>query len=220
MNKQTRFVAYYRVSTNGQGRSGLGLEAQEACIRQFTAGAVIVGQFTEVESGKRDDRPQLRAAIESAKTHKAVLIIAKLDRLSRNVRFIFELRDSGVDFVCCDMPEANTLTVGIFATIAQHERELISQRTKAALAAKRARGEKLGNPQHFTQEGRAKGHVSQSAAARENAATRQAAAFARMCRKQSMSLSAIARELNQAGFRTRYGKQFQAKTVQRLLALS
>jgi hypothetical protein len=104
----------------------------------------------EIESGKKNHRPQLLAAIAEARQAGATLLIAKLDRLSRNAGFIFALRDSGVDFVCCDMPDANTLTVGLFAVIAQHERETISKRTKDALAAKKARGTQLGSPQNFT----------------------------------------------------------------------
>lgn len=133
----TKYVAYYRVSTKAQGSSGLGLEAQRASVAGFVKGsdrrAVIVAEFTEVESGKKDKRMELMAAIERAKREGAVLVIAKLDRLSRNASFIFTLRDSRVNFLCVDMPDANTLTIGIFATLAQHERELISQRTKAAL---------------------------------------------------------------------------------------
>ncbi|GAB3244119.1 hypothetical protein GCM10027346_41510 [Hymenobacter seoulensis] len=135
------FVSYYRVSTLKQGQSGLGLEAQQAAVKAFVLDpSRIVGEFVEVESGKRNQRPQLQAAIEAARQQGATLLIAKLDRLSRNAGFIFALRDSGVDFVCCDMPDANTLTVGLFAVIAQHERETISKRTRDALTAKKARG--------------------------------------------------------------------------------
>ena len=140
-----KYVAYYRVSTRGQGESGLGLEAQKAAVAGFVKG-VIVAEYTEIESGKNNQRVELGAAIERAKQEKAVLVIAKLDRLSRNASFIFTLRDSGVNFQCVDMPDANTLTIGIFATLAQHERELISSRTKAALQAKIAQGCPAGYP--------------------------------------------------------------------------
>src|SRR5882724_437094 len=143
-----RFVAYYRVSTEKQGASGLGLEAQrEAVARHVTvAGGVIAAEFQEVESGKRNDRPEIAGALAACRAQRATLIIAKLDRLARNVAFISNLMDSGVDFLAADMPLANRLTVHILAAVAEHEREMISARTKAALAAAKARGVKLGNP--------------------------------------------------------------------------
>jgi DNA invertase Pin-like site-specific DNA recombinase len=150
----TQYVAYYRVSTKMQGQSGLGLQAQKAMVTQFVKNDPILEEFTEVESGKKDNRTQLLLAIAWAKQKGARLIIAKLDRLSRNASFIFMLRDSGVDFVCADMPDANTLTVGIFAVLAQHERELISARTKAALAAKKRAGAKLGKPENLGDQAR------------------------------------------------------------------
>jgi len=130
-----KYVAYYRVSTKKQGESGLGLEAQRTAVQRFTNNCTncIVAEFTDIESGKNDDRTQLKQAIEAAKKHEAQLLIAKLDRLSRNAAFIFTLRDSQVDFICADMPNANRVTIGIMAVLAQDERERISQRTKAAL---------------------------------------------------------------------------------------
>ena len=144
--KAPKFVAYLRVSTDKQGRSGLGLDAQRQAIADFLAGGKLVAEFVEVESGKRDERPQLAAALHRAKVTGAKLLIAKLDRLSRNMAFIARLQESGAQFVCADMPEANELTVHLLAAIAQHERKLISERTKAALAAAKRRGTKLGNP--------------------------------------------------------------------------
>ena len=142
-----RFVAYYRVSTARQGRSGLGLEAQKAAVLAFINGnAELVAEFTEVESGKHAEREELRKAIAACKKHKAKLVIAKLDRLSRNLAFIATLMESGVEFVAVDMPEANKLTVHILAAMAEHEREQISKRTKDALAAAKRRGKRLGNP--------------------------------------------------------------------------
>ncbi|WP_229370339.1 recombinase family protein [Fibrivirga algicola] len=123
-----RYVAYYRVSTKQQGDSGLGLAAQQTAVASFVRGP-IVAEFTVVELGKNNGRVQLAQAIERAKREGAVLVIAKLDRLSRNASFILTLRDSGVNFQCVDLTDANTLTIGIFATLAQHERELISSRT-------------------------------------------------------------------------------------------
>jgi DNA invertase Pin-like site-specific DNA recombinase len=144
-----RFVAYYRVSTARQGRSGLGLEAQRTAVRQFLDGGKwkLVGEFTEVESGKKDDRPQLAKALHMAKVTGARLVIAKLDRLSRHAAFLFNLRDAGVKWVAVDMPDANETVVGIMAVLAQDERERISARIKAALAETKKRGTKLGNPQ-------------------------------------------------------------------------
>jgi len=143
-----RFVAYYRVSTDRQGRSGLGLEAQQKAVRDFLNGGPweLVGEFVEVESGKRADRPELALALEACRKQKAKLVIAKLDRLSRNLAFIATLMESGVEFVAVDNPHANKLTVHILAAVAEHEREAISERTRAALAAAKARGKRLGTP--------------------------------------------------------------------------
>lgn len=155
-------VAYYRVSTRGQVESGLGLDAQRAAVQRYAArtGARVLAVYEEQEdatlsararrasmSGSRDDRPGLRAALDHARAANAVLVIAALDRLSRNAAFLLALRDSGVDLVCCDMPDANRLTIGVLAVMAEHERDAISRRTKAALASLKARGAKLGNPQ-------------------------------------------------------------------------
>jgi DNA invertase Pin-like site-specific DNA recombinase len=143
-----RFVAYYRVSTDRQGQSGLGLEAQRNTVVDYLKGGAwdLVSEFTEVESGKKSDRPKLSMAIEACRKHRARLLIAKLDRLSRNLAFIAALMESGVEFVAADMPFANKLTIHILAAVAEHEREAISERTKAALAAAKARGTRLGNP--------------------------------------------------------------------------
>lgn len=137
-----QYIAYYRVSTERQGQSGLGLEAQQAAVKQYADG--IIHSFTEIESGKVDDRPQLQAAIAMCKATSSALLIAKIDRLSRQAAFLLTLRDSGVQIVAADMPHAGTLEFGIRAVVAQHEREEISRRTKAALQAAKARGIKLG----------------------------------------------------------------------------
>jgi len=143
-----RFVAYYRVSTDKQGRSGLGLEAQRAAVAVHIAGALgaVAAEFVEVESGRRKDRPQLAAALAAARVHRAILVIAKLDRLARNVHFVSGLMESGVEFVAADLPTVNRLTVHILAAVAEEEARMISARTKAALAAAKARGVRLGNP--------------------------------------------------------------------------
>ena len=140
----TKFVAYFRVSTERQGQSGLGLEAQQAAVKQYADS--IIHSFTEIESGKHDDRPQLQAAIAMCKRSGAALLIAKIDRLSRQAAFLLTLRDSGVQIIAADMPHAGTLEFGIRAVVAQHEREEIARRTKAALQAAKARGVKLGCP--------------------------------------------------------------------------
>ena len=143
-----KFVAYQRVSTDKQGRSGLGREAQEAAVAGYAQarGGDIVDRFVEVESGKRNDRPELGKALALCRKQKATLIIAKLDRLARNVAFIANLMESGVDFIAVDMPSATRLTIHILAAVAEHEREMISARTKAALQARKARGGRLGAP--------------------------------------------------------------------------
>ena len=210
------YVPYYRVSTGGQGKSGLGLSAQREIVHRFLkAGDQLLTEFVEVESGKRADRPQLTAAIALAKQQGARLLIAKLDRLSRNVSFIFSLRNAEVDFVACDIPDANTLTVGIMAVLAQHERELIGERTRAALRAKKAQGFTLGTP-NLTPAISEQGRQVHQANARTHPANVQAAELIRLYRNEGLTYQAIADRLNQMGFRTRRGKPFLAMSVQRL----
>lgn len=212
-----RYVSYLRVSTQVQGNSGLGLEAQRAAVVNFVKGGdSIIAEYVEIESGKNDNREELGAAIAHAKRNGAVLLIAKLDRLSRNVAFIFTLRDTKVEFVCADMPDANTLTVGIFAVMAQHEREVISKRTKDALAAKRRRGETLGNMANMTKEGQALGPVALKAKAATDKANLQARQLIELLVPQDLTLAAIAKKLNETGYRTRRGCLFTPTTVKRL----
>src|ERR1700750_2536505 len=141
-----KFVAYFRVSTQKQGASGLGIEAQQEAVRTYLNGGrwKLVGEFKEVESGKRNDRPALAEALAMCRIHGATLIIAKLDRLARNVAFISNLMESGVEFTAVDFPQANRLTIHILAAVAEHEAAMISARTKAALGAAKARGVVLG----------------------------------------------------------------------------
>jgi DNA invertase Pin-like site-specific DNA recombinase len=213
-----QYVAYYRVSTTKQGTSGLGLEAQQYAVSQYVRlPAQVLAHYIEVESGKKNQRPQLLAAITYARQAGATLLIAKLDRLSRNAGFIFALRDSGVDFVCCDMPDANTLTVGIFAVLAQHERELISKRTREALAALKARGAQLGVPANLTADAIRHGQAVRQQNARDNKENRQATRLAVLLRQQGQTLQQIAEELKKGEYQTRRGKQFDASAVRRLL---
>ena len=143
-----KFIAYYRVSTDHQGMNGNGMAAQRKAVEDYLNGGCwkLVGEFTEVESGKRSDRPELEKALKACRKHKAKLVIAKLDRLSRNVHFISGLMERKVDFVACDMPSANAFMINVYAAVAQEERRMISDRTKAGLAAAKARGVKLGGP--------------------------------------------------------------------------
>jgi DNA invertase Pin-like site-specific DNA recombinase len=212
------FVAYFRVSTQQQGRSGLGLDAQRTAVNAFLGDrGTIVAHFTDVESGKKADRPQLQAAIACAKHQQAILLIAKLDRLTRNVAFIFALRDSGVEFVCADMPEANTLTIGVMATVAQYERELIGERTKKALAEKKRQGNTLGKPENLTPAAIAKSQQVRQLNARQHQNNRRAGVLAQSLRQAGNSWTQIAATLNEHGFLTRRGKAFQAVQVQRVI---
>lgn len=212
-----KFVAYYRVSTKQQGRSGLGLDAQRASVQSYAKDGTLLSEYTEVESGKRNDRPELAQAIAHARREGATLIIAKLDRLARSVGFIFALRDAGVRFIACDMPEANTLTIGLLATLAQHERELISERTKAALAAKKERGFVLGSPQNLTPEATSRAANARRRRALENPANRRATELALLHRDRGLSYEAIAEKLNANGHTARRGGKFYGRTVERLL---
>lgn len=211
-----KYVAYYRVSTTRQGQSGLGLDAQRATVTEFVWDGHLVAEFEEVESGKKNNRVKLLEAIEEAKRHGAKLLIAKLDRLSRNASFIFALRDSGVDFICCDLPDANTLTIGLFAIIAQHERETTSQRTKAALAAKKARGFKLGSPAPMRADVIRMGQQIHRQNARENERNIQATDVILDKRALGWTYQRIAEHLNNKKYKTRRGYHFNAAGVLRL----
>lgn len=170
-----RFVAYLRVSTDAQGRSGLGLEAQRGAVAAHagTAGGTIAAEFVEVESGRRTDRSELAAALDACRALRATLVIARLDRLARNVAFVSGLMESGVEFVAADMPAVNRLTVHILAAVAEEEARMTSTRTKAALAAAKARGVRLGNPRLLA--GDLTLSACANAAQRENARRRAAA---------------------------------------------
>ncbi len=208
-----QFVAYYRVSTQKQGSSGLGLHAQRSTVKHFITGNPLLAEFTEIESGKNDRRIELQKAIDFAKANNATLVIAKLDRLSRNASFIFQLRDSNVDFTCCDIPDANTMTIGIFALLAQQEREMISERTKKALKAKKAQGYKLGKPENFTDAMRTKGRTAHHDKAIEDEHNKRAYAMITALRQQHYTYRQIASKLNDAGFKSSRGNSFHAHSI-------
>lgn len=210
------YVAYYRVSTQKQGNSGLGLQAQQDTVKRFVGIGTLLVEFTEIESGKNDKRSELQKAIAFAKANNATLVIAKLDRLSRNASFIFQLRDSNVDFICCDIPDANTMTIGIFALLAQQEREMISERTKKALQAKKEKGFILGKPENFTDEMRAKGRKAYHQKAIENENNRRAFSMIQLLRNQKATYRSIADKLNSSGFTTSTGKRFYANSVKQI----
>jgi DNA invertase Pin-like site-specific DNA recombinase len=209
-NNKSHYVAYYRVSTAQQGKSGLGLAAQETDVLKYTNGHIHTS-FTDIESGKNDKRPELSKAIEYCKTHDYTLVVAKLDRLSRNVVFISQLMESKIRFVCCDMPEANEFTIHIFAALAQQERKMISKRTKDALQAAKARGVKLGNPQAD------KAFMDRIRSNRKPKEKDRTIMFIiNKLREEGKSYDNIAAELNAQEFTTFHGKPFRGTTVLRL----
>jgi DNA invertase Pin-like site-specific DNA recombinase len=208
-------IAYYRVSTDRQGRSGLGLDAQRHAVALYLAGrGELVAEFTEVETGKKSDRPQLAAALAECRRLKATLLIAKLDRLARNVYFVSGLMESGVDFVAVDMPEANRLTIHILAAVAEYEADRVSVRTKEALAIAKGRGTRLGNPTPAPslERGRA------TRAAKLEAHRQSIAPLVKHLRDEGRSLRAIAAELNARGIPTaRRGNKWHPETVANVL---
>ena len=212
------YIAYYRVSTSKQS---LGLDAQRTSVVNYLNSvddSCIVAEYSEKESGKNDTRVELANAINHCKRIGATLIIAKLDRLSRNVSFIFQLKDSGIDFVACDLPQFNTLTLAIFCGLAQHERELASQRTRLVLAELKAKGIVLGRPNaSFSDEDRAKAVESNRRKTLNNPNNVKASAMIRLLLTQTNNLTIIAQRLNDGGFQTANGKEFRPSTVSRLI---
>ena len=206
-----KFVAYYRVSTDRQGRSGLGLEAQRKAVTDHLNGGnwTLLAEFTEIETGKRNDRPQLEAAIALCRRRKARLLIAKLDRLSRNLAFIAALMESGVEFIAADNPHANKLTIHILAAVAQNEREMIADRTKVALAAAKARGVRLGRY-----------GAEKLAPANKQQALERARDLAPMLADmigEQRSARQMAEQLNRSGISSARGGKWHAGTVLRAL---
>jgi len=217
----TKYVAYYRVSTAKQGKSGLGIEAQKNTTTGYLASVngELVESYKDIESGSKNNRPELQRALRKCRLTGATLLIAKLDRLSRNALFLMELRDSSIKFVCCDMPEANNFTVGILACMAEYERELISERTKAGLKAAKARGVILGNPNlHLirnTDTTAATAALTAKAQAR-NTELRQV--INEMKSEGKLTLRQLATKLNEAGYTTARGSKFHPTSISRVLA--
>lgn len=218
-----KYISYLRVSTRKQGRSGLGLEAQRKAVDDYLNGGSwqLVEEYVEVETGKRDDRPQLARALAACRVHGATLVVAKMDRLARNAAFLLSLKDAGVDFVAADMPEANRLTVGIMAVVAEAEAQAISERTKAALAAAKARGVQLGNPENLTDADRVKGSTAGVEARQRKADQRAedlAPVVAEVQAEGCTSLREIAAGLNARNIPTPRGGEWHPSQVRRLLA--
>ncbi len=219
---EDQFVSYLRVSTAKQGHSGLGLEAQRKAVADYLNGGQwqLVTEVVEIESGKRSDRPKLEEALRLCRLHNATLVIAKLDRLSRDAHFLLGLEKAGVDFVAADMPSANRLTVGIMAMVADEERRMISRRTKEALAAAKARGKKLGGNRGNLSGGGTKGHVASLATRQAKARSRAsdlAPVIEELKASGAVSLRQIAAGLNAKGIRTARGGVWSAMQVQRVM---
>lgn len=211
------YVAYLRVSTTKQGIDGLGMASQEQAIKAYNGN--VIAQYVEVESGKRKDRPELAKALERCSLTGSTLIVAKLDRLARNVNFISSLMESKVDFVCCDFPEASPLTLHIMSAVAEHEAKTISARTKAALQAAKTRGVKLGNP-NLSVEGRSIGSTRGIQSIKEKACqdAQRVLPTIQALQEKGLSLRSVACELNAMSVQTPRGKQWTAQAVKNALA--
>ena len=218
--EQTNYVSYLRQSTKKQSLSNLGIEAQREIIQKYLGQIKPIAEFVETESGKKTDRPKLAEALDLCRKTKSTLIVAKLDRLSRNVAFTSKLLESDVEIKFCDFPEANRLVLHIIASIAEYEAGLISTRTKQALKAKKARGVSLGKPENLVNNlGKAitKSNLTNRQKALDNDNNRRAIAMLKVMANQDLSLSEMARRLNEEGFVTSRGKKFSAWQVSVLL---
>lgn len=214
-----KFVSYYRVSRKEQGLSGLGLSAQRTAVEKYviSQNGKIIGDYTEIETGtNKKERVEIQKAIQQAKADGAVLVIAKLDRLARNVNFVSSLMDAGVEFLAVDMPSANNFTIHIFSALAEQEAKLISSRTKLALAELKKNGSILGSPKNLNDKARAKGLSTIKENAVNNDRNRQAQSIISNCKERGMSYREIAKYLNDLNFKTRYGNIFFSATVLQL----
>ena len=222
MENDIEYVAYLRVSTQKQGYSGLGLEAQKEIIQNYLSDRNPIAEYIEIESGRKTDRgrPKLKEALELCRKTGANLIVAKLDRLARNVAFLSQLLESDVDIVFCDFPQANKIVLHILAAISQYEAELVATRTKQALAAKKAQGYTLGNPEHLMDkldEAVAKSVETNKRKAEENPNNKRAAAMLKVLAKEGKTLQEMADYLNEQGFTTSRGFKFTRSSVHVLL---
>ncbi|MFD1602998.1 recombinase family protein [Flavobacterium artemisiae] len=214
-----KFVSYYRVSRKEQSLSGLGLSAQKSSVVKYveSQNGIIIQEFTEIETGtNKRERIEIHKAIQLAKNEDAVLVIAKLDRLARNVSFVSSLMDAGIDFLAVDMPSANNFTIHIFSALAEQEAKLISSRTRVALAELKKKGTILGNPNNLNDNARAKGIAKIKENAISNDRNRQAQSVILSCREKGMSYRKIAQYLNKLNFKTRHGNQFFPTSVLQL----
>ena len=218
--EETKYVAYLRVSTQKQGYSGLGLEAQREIIHNYLQDTIPISEYVEVESGRKSDRPKLKEALSQCRKEGAILIVAKLDRLARSVSFLSSLLESDVEIVFCDFPQANKMVLHIISAISQYEAELIAARTKASLHAKKARGFKLGNPEHLLdkhEEAIQNSIKTCKAKADSNANNKRAIALLRTLVKEEHTYQEMAEILNREGFVSSHGCSFTKSTVYKLI---
>ncbi|MCS2203159.1 recombinase family protein [Bacteroides thetaiotaomicron] len=214
------YIAYLRQSTTKQERSGLGIEAQRDIINSFIKEGVILAEYVETESGRKSDRPKLQEALALCRKTNSILIVAKLDRLSRNVAFTSKLLESDVEIIFCDFPQANRLILHIISSIAEYEANLISQRTRQSLKAKKERGVKLGKSENLMNkhdEAVARSNQTNRIKAKNNANNMRAVALLRSMIKEGLTISQMTKQLNEQGFVSSKGCKFQIVQVQRLI---
>ena len=220
MKNNNQYVAYLRVSTQKQGYSGLGIEAQREIIQKHLHDKTPIAEYVEIESGRKKDRPKLKEALRLCRKTEAILIVAKLDRLARSVSFLSNLLESDVDIVFCDFPQANKMVLHIISAISQYEAELIAARTKASLQAKKSRGFKLGNPEHLMDKHKQAIRNSIRSCkekADNNPNNKRAVAMLRTLIKEEYTLKSMADTLNKEGFVTSQGCSFSKSTVYKLI---